>query len=208
MLTVFLDWTTRTGIIGRLQIPTAPRPVPEVSLSDHERWRHVERLLHDDTIRLYARVAGLFILLFAQPQSRICRMKPEQVTHLRDSTVTVAFDTTPVELPEPLDQLVVAQHAHATDQRYAQLRDRWLFPGRHAGRHLATESIRAQLVAHGIHPADARKAAMFQLAAEMPAPILADLLGLSPTAATRWATLAARDWSQYRHAPRRWNTVS
>jgi hypothetical protein len=38
---------------------------------------------------------------------------------------------------------------------------------------------------------------MFQLAAEIPTPILADLLGLSSVTATRWATLAARDWSQY-----------
>lgn len=28
-------------------------------------------------------------------------------------------------------------------------------------------------------------------------PVLADLLGLSNTTATRWATLAARDWSRY-----------
>ena len=38
---------------------------------------------------------------------------------------------------------------------------------------------------------------MFQLAAEMPAPVLADLLGLSNVTAGRWARLAARDWSQY-----------
>jgi hypothetical protein len=34
-------------------------------------------------LQVYARVAGLFILLFAQPLSRICRMNPEQVT-IRD----------------------------------------------------------------------------------------------------------------------------
>ena len=62
---------------------------------------------------------------------------------------------------------------------------------------LATENFRSQLVALGIAPNQARKAAMFQLAAEMPAPVLADLLGLSATTASRWASLAARDWSQY-----------
>ncbi len=36
-----------------------------------------------------------------------------------------------------------------------------------------------------------RRAALFQLAAEVPAPILAELLGLSITTASRWATLAA-----------------
>jgi hypothetical protein len=52
-------------------------------------------------------------------------------------------------------------------------------------------------VARGIQPSHARKAAMFQLAAEIPAPVLAELLGLSPTTASRWASLAARDWSHY-----------
>jgi hypothetical protein len=197
MLAVFLDWTTRTGITTDLDVPTAPRPLPEVTLSDHDRWRHVQRLLHDDAMQLYARVAGLFILPYAQPQSRICRMTPEQVTHRSDGTVAVTFDTVPIEMPEILDQLVLDQLARARHDRYANHHKRWLFPGRHAGRHLATENIRKQLVDRGIHPADARKAAMFQLTAEIPTPILAELLGLSPTTATRWATLAARDWSQY-----------
>jgi integrase len=159
-----------------------------VTLSDHDRWQHVERLLHDDTIQLYARVAGLLILLYAQPLSRICRMKPEQVTLGSDGIVTVTLGTVAIEMPELLDRLVLAQLDRCTHIRYASHQKKWLFPGRHAGRHLATENI---------HPADARKAAMFQLAAEIPTPVLAELLGLSPATATRWATLAARDWSQY-----------
>jgi hypothetical protein len=196
-IVVFLDWTTRTGITADLQVPTAARPLPEVRLSDHDRWRHVEGLLHDDTMQLYARVAGLFILLFAQPLSRICRMTPDQITLRSDGTMTVTFDTVPIEMPELLDQLVLAQLARSQHDRYANHHTRWLFPGRHAARHLATENIRKRLVERGIHPAQARKAAMFQLAAEIPTPILGELLGLSPITATRWATLAARDWSQY-----------
>jgi hypothetical protein len=33
--------------------------------------------------------------------------------------------------------------------------------------------------------------------ADLPAPILADLLGLHVSAASRWATYAKRDWSTY-----------
>ena len=124
-------------------------------------------------------------------------MKPEQVALGSNGTVAVTFDTAPIEIPEPLDRLVLDQLARSQHDRYANHHTRWLFPGRHAGRHLATENIRKRLVDRGIHPAEARKAAMFQLAAEIPTPILAELLGLSPATATRWATLAARDWSQY-----------
>src|SRR5262249_30113448 len=46
------------------------------------------------------------------------------------------------------------------------------------------------------------KAAVFQLATNIPAPILAELLGLGTNTAVRWATLAARDWSGYAAARR------
>jgi hypothetical protein len=195
-LDAFLDWTSRTRLSVPLNIPVPDKPLPNVTLGDEQRWRDVERLLHDHEIRRYVRVAGLFLLLFAQPLSRICRMTHDRVAE-NGALVTVAFDTEAVELPEPLDRLVLEQHAQATSGRYATHRTSWLFPGRHAGRPLATENFRSQLVTLGIQPNQARKAAMFQLAAEMPAPVLADLLGLAPTTASRWAKLAARDWSQY-----------
>jgi hypothetical protein len=62
---------------------------------------------------------------------------------------------------------------------------------------LVTENIRSQLVARDIRPSHASKSVLFLLAAEVPAPILAELLGLSISTATRWATLASRDRDQY-----------
>lgn len=196
-LAPFCEWACRTGIAPPLQVPTAPKSLPDVTLADHERWAQVERLLHQDTVPDYARIAGLFILLFAQPLSRIVRMRTGQIACRGEGIVAVTFDTVAIELPDPLDRLVAGQHAHATGDRYPGHEDRWLFPGRHPGRHLATENFRRHLVAAGIHPGEARKAAMFQLAAEVPTPVLAELLGLAPGTASRWAALAARDWSQY-----------
>lgn len=205
-LDAFLDWTSRTQLSVPLHIPVPDKPLPHLTLGDEQRWRHVERLLHDHTVRRYVRVAGLFILLFAQPLSRICRMTHHQIAE-SGGLVTVTFDNEPVELPDPLDRLVLDQHAHATSDRYSNHRTSWLFPGRHAGRPVATENFRSQLVTLGIAPNQARKAAMFQLAAEMPAPVLADLLGLAPATASRWAKLAARDWSQYAAMRRAPNTA-
>jgi len=197
VLAPFLDWTGRTGLTRGLQIPAPPRALPHVTLSDTQRWQHVEVLLHDDTIRLYTRIAGLFMLLFAQPLSRICRMKAHQVICPDNAPVTVNFDTLAIEVPDPLDELLRAHLARRGQASYASRPDNWMFPGGLPGRHLATENIRHQLVARGIQPSDARNAAMFSLASEIPTPVLAELLGISPTTATRWATLAARDWSQY-----------
>ncbi|WP_249644027.1 hypothetical protein [Nocardia sputi] len=196
MLAPFIEWAGKTGVTSGLKIPKPPTSLPEVVLSDEQRWDHVETLLHDDTIHLYARIGGLFMLLFAQPVSRICRMRAHQITTHPDA-VTVTFDTEPIELPDPLDRLVRDHLTRPGWASYVSRPDQWLFPGGVPGKHLTTESMRSRLVARGIHPSHARKAAMFQLAAVMPVPVLADLLGLAPQTAVRWAALSARDWGQY-----------
>ena len=109
-LKTFLDWTARSGLSPKLHIPPAERPLPEVTLSDQRRWQQAERLLHDEDIRLYVRIGGLFLLLFAQPLSRICRMRAEQIT-TGPNGVTVTFDTVPIQLPDPLDRLLVSDRA-------------------------------------------------------------------------------------------------
>ncbi|MHB1534818.1 MAG: hypothetical protein ACYC1D_09450 [Acidimicrobiales bacterium] len=198
LLAPFLRWTTRSaGLPSGLEVPTRRPPQPLVTLSDTQRWAQVETLLHDDSIRLHTRVAGLFTLLFAQPLARICNMRADQITGQPDGPTTVTFDSTPIELPDPLDRLVVEQLASHGQASYASHADNWLFPGGVPGRHLHTGAIRRQLVERGIHPSQSRKAALFQLAGEIPTPVLAELLGLGTNTATRWAALASRDWSHY-----------
>lgn len=197
MLAGFIAWTERTGLTSGLDMPKWRRGPPQVVLSDADRWAGVELLLHGPAIALHVRVAGLLTLLFAQPLTRICRMRANQIVHHDTGAVTVSFDTFPVELPDPLGQLALEQVASRGQASYPVTTSPWLFPGGTPGKHLSTESIRSPLVARGIHPSHARKAAMFQLAAEIPTPILADILGLGTNTAVRWATLAARDWSYY-----------
>jgi hypothetical protein len=193
----FLAWSRRSGLTRDLQLAPPQRAFPEVTLADEDRWTQVELLLHDDTIRLYTRVAGLFTLLFAQSLTRICSMRADQISTREDGVVTVTFDTVPIELPERLDQLVLQQLARRGQASYASHPDTWLFPGGIPGKHLATENIRGQLVERGIQPSAARKAAMFQLAGQMPSSVLASVLGLDPDSAGRWAALSSRDWSKY-----------
>ena len=206
MLTPFIRWLVRSGLAPGIEVVVRQQALPNVTLSDADRWANVEMLLHDDSFRLYVRVAGLFMLLFAQPLARICRMRADQINRPADGLVTVTFDTFAIELPAPLDRLVVDQLARHGNASYASNTTHWLFPGGIPGKHLATENIRSQLVRRGIHPSEARKAAMFGLAAEIPTPILADILGLGKNTAVRWANLASRDWGHYtalRRTPQR-----
>src|SRR5690606_12416241 len=56
----FVSWLRRTGINTTISIPRREKTSPEVTVSDAERWRQINALLHDDTIHLYARIGGLF----------------------------------------------------------------------------------------------------------------------------------------------------
>ncbi len=64
-------------------------------------------------------------------------------------------------------------------------------------RSLARETFRGHLVAAGVRPGGSRHAAMFSLAGQVPAPVLAELIGIADKTAVKWAALAARDWSAY-----------
>lgn len=192
----FVVWLRRSRINTGLHVPYTPRPAPMVTVSDQQRWNGVERLLHDTSLRRYTRIGGLFTLLFAQPLSRIVAMRTSQVV-AADGVVHVAFNNIAIQMPAVLDDLIREHLQHRGKSLYASRETGWLFPGGNPGRYLATENIRAQLVAIGIKPYQGRKAAMFQLAAEMPAPVLAELLGITDNNAANWARLAARDWTGY-----------
>jgi len=196
-LSGFLAWIGETGVNPTLTITPPNSAEPQVTMGDDERWRHVHTLLHEESIRLYTRIGGLFMLLFAQPITNICLMRTSKVDLSDPARVLVTFEDTPVEMPEPLTELIRTHLRQRGQASYASRDSGWLFPGGLPGRPLMTENMRAQLVARGIRPHSARHAALFALSAQVPHMILAQTLGISPTAASTWAALAARDWGNY-----------
>ncbi len=193
----FLGWLRRTRTNPHVRIPWPESTTPDVLVSDADRWKQIDQLLHDETIILYARIGGLFALLFAQPLATIITMRADQVTITDDGRVLVAFDTLPIEMPPGLDELLRRHLSRPGAASIASSEHGWLFPGRNPGHHLVREGFRLNLVAHGIRPGRSRHAAMFALAAEVPAPVLAELIGVADKTAAKWAALAARDWRSY-----------
>ena len=139
----FISWIRRSRVNTKIRIPTQRRAEPTITVADDHRWEFVDRLLHDPTIKSYTRIAGLFLLLFAQPLTRVVSMRTSQVTRI-DGVLHVTFRTVAVPLPAPLDTLI-AEHL---DQRGMSLHGSrgtgWLFPGGSPGRHLNTQNIRTQ----------------------------------------------------------------
>jgi hypothetical protein len=73
----------------------------------------------------------------------------------------------------------------------------YLFPGRPPTRPMSPSSLGARLRQHGIVAGAARNTALITLAADLPAPVIADLFGLNRKTASAWSTYAQADWTAY-----------
>jgi hypothetical protein len=73
----------------------------------------------------------------------------------------------------------------------------WLFPGQRPGQHISADRLGQRLIAVGIQPGQARSTALFALAEEVPAAILARMLGIHIQVAVQWQKASAGDWAAY-----------
>jgi hypothetical protein len=73
----------------------------------------------------------------------------------------------------------------------------WLFPSSHPGKHLEAQHVMKRLRHLGINLLGARNSAIQNLVAEVPPPLVAELLGYSHQVTQRHAELAAQPWSRY-----------
>ena len=171
---------------------------PTRPLDDQHRWNIARRLLHDDTLTPDDRLAGLLVLLYAQTPAAICRMTIVDVETDVDP-VRLHLGSSPIHLPElvaDLARLVASNRkGHATIG--ALTPSIWLFPGGQPGRPISTGQLTQRLNRLGIRPGAARSTALFQLATEIPAAILARTLGIHTDVAVSWQRLSAGDWTNY-----------
>jgi hypothetical protein len=65
------------------------------------------------------------------------------------------------------------------------------------GRPISSYRLAERLREHGIYSGQARSTALFQLATDLPATVLARLLGIHITVAAAWQRASAGDWTAY-----------
>jgi len=190
---LFVKWASSHRYATRISIPARRRParVGTVFPTHDHRWALAARLLHDESLRTTDRVAGLLVLLFAQPPTRIARLTTEHVLQT-DKGTQLLVGTRPLDLPEPLDELIVELVNNRKGQAVIGCTDShpWLFPGGLPGLPLTPAWITARLKALGIPPQVSRNSALMDLAADLHAAVLSQLLGISVNAATLWAAEA------------------
>jgi hypothetical protein len=194
----FIRWA-RASKLTTSYLAAAPRWNGPAQMLDHQdRWDIARRLLHDDQLKPEDRLAGLLVLLYAQGTTAISGMTVSQI-QVHETGVRIRLGRVPIQLPEPvatLAQTVAANRkGHATIG--AAQPSPWLFPGGQPGRPVSTARLTQRLGTLGIRPGQARSTALFQLATEIPAAILARTLGIHTDVAVTWQRLAAGDWTTY-----------
>jgi hypothetical protein len=171
---------------------------PTGVIDTETRWEQARWLLHDGTLRPEDRVAGLLVLLYAQWPATISQLT---LSHVQASSgqVRIRLGREPVVLPAPLDALVLK--LLAVRQGHAAIGDQgtshWLFPGGQPGRPISAFRMAERLRQIGIHSGQSRSAALFQLATDLPAGVLARLLGIHIAVAVAWQRASAGDWAAY-----------
>ncbi|MEV7958567.1 AMP-binding protein [Streptomyces sp. NPDC058316] len=107
----FVVWAVKNKHAGRIRVPARPKAVREPTLDSDERWAIARRPLHDDSVDLKDRIAGLMVLLYAQKAVTICHLTTHVIPD--DEGVSIKLQRIPLQLPAPLDGLVlqlVEQH--------------------------------------------------------------------------------------------------
>jgi hypothetical protein len=190
-------WAMTQKLTPRLDFPAGQRSGPTPPITEHDLVTLVRRLLEDPEIPARERVAGILVAVYAQPIVRVARLTIDQIT-ISDTDTTIRFAQTPVTLPE---LAAIAVRAWL-DQRQAGMPplatpSPWLFPGNTPSRPISEQTLSRRLKLIGVDCNQDRRAALLYLAGEIPAAILADIVGVHVTTAGAWADIAGRPWGDY-----------
>lgn len=192
---LFLAWLERAGVVGSLDVAWDDRLPTRPALHDDHRFAILRRFLHESDLDLRDRFVGSVLLLYGRPLTRIAAMRTSAVQARKDGVVALKLGRGEIPLPEPLDAIALAL-------RYQQLRrageEGWLLPGRHAGAHISADRLGERLKRYGIsRSVEGRHAALLALAVRLPAPILAERIGIHQARAAQWARLAGATYADY-----------
>jgi hypothetical protein len=195
----FLRWAARGRLIAPLTAGRRPARDRIAPISNQERLSVVRRLLNDTNVNVRERVAGCLVLVYAQPLTRVLALTIDDVAVVGDR-VWIRLGREPVELPKPLAQLTATLAQNPTGRAstaVAGVAPPWLFQGMRVGQPLSHAQAAKRLKRLGVRTLAGRTAAVLTLAAALPPTILAEMLGISETSASKWYCLAGGEWGSY-----------
>ena len=192
----FLTWAIVQRRCPALEVPRyRGRSAP--ALSQQVRLVILNRLFTDTDVELSDRVAGCLVLIYAQPIARIRTLTVDDLDR-RGQETWIRFAREHVPLPEPVGELAttLAATARRNMATAANPTSPWLFPGRAPTQAVQAEQPAERLARLGISRVG-RLAALNSLVAQVPGPVLGQLIGYSATIIAQHASAQGVDWASY-----------
>ena len=193
----FIDWAMGRKLCGRLVVASR-RSNEGLAMDDDARFEVVRRLLRDDSLEVADRVAGCLVLLYGQQISRIVTLRRDQLQE-RGGALQLHLGPTSIEVPEPLASLLesLARSRRPKVGVVPVTPSPWLFPGLDPGQPLNAAYLGERLRRLGVATMPGRRRALVHLAGQLPAAVVADLVGIHATTAVAWSRAAGADWTTY-----------
>jgi hypothetical protein len=185
----FLIWAKQQRLIDpRIMLPV-PQAGTAAGMTTNERIEVIRHLFSTDELSPGDRFAGLLVAVYAQPVTKISRMRRSEII-LDRTPVTARLGQRAIELDDHV-AAVCAEHLASSDAS-----EGWLFPGKTAGQPVSSHGLGERLRRHGVTRA-ARVSALHDLTRQVPSTILADLIGYNRFVIANRADVLAEPWQLY-----------
>jgi len=198
----FISWLSSTGQYPGLRVERGKTAKPSEISEEDEHHALIRKFIAgtDHTVNLATRVAALLVLVYGARTDRIHRLTTADTTATGSRTY-LALSTEPIEVPNPIAQLLAQLVTDAEQDPRALRRDGegiYLFPSpRRHHEPIHPTTLGRWLARAGVSPRIARNYAMLALTSDLPAAVVASQVGITPQAASRWAQFSQRDNSAY-----------
>lgn len=166
------------------------------SLTQDQRLKWIRELLTGTSESLPYRVAGLLLLLLAQPLVKVAALRTDDLAPTPGG-LTIRLGRDPLALPEPFADLIRQHTNNRPNLATTNSNSPWLFPGNRAGQHLHPNTIMDRLRELGVDLRAARNRALADLVTTMPPSLVADALGYSYQTVFNHAANAGEHWARY-----------
>ncbi|WP_156448325.1 hypothetical protein [Mycobacterium sp. NAZ190054] len=192
----FVAWFNTQHGVDKLEIRYRRRSEPTEFPDPQQQTDTIRTLLSKScALPTDIRVASLLVLLYGVTISSICNLTVADLAAVKEKTFLV-LSSNPVLVPPALASLLNELAANSRASKSAT--PRYLFPSsKRIGSHISAKRLTKRINDAGVHVRVNRNGALLTLAQDLPAPVLAELLGLHINTASRWCRIAQRDWSHY-----------
>lgn len=193
----FFAWAKKSKLNRSVQISDQQTSARR-ALTQEQRLAWLKELLDGDSDSLSYRAAGILLLLYAQPLTKIAALQTSAVTSA-NGEMRISLGREPIPVPQPFADILTQHMRNRPHLRTTGgvVPTPWLFPSIRPGWHLDPQMVMKRLRSLGIDLLGARNAALQSLVVEVPPPLVAELLGYTYNVTQRHADIAAQPWARY-----------